>query len=505
MDPEEYLHELEQALEEYRFHDVERLTYEIVPSAFTEEQAKATLRLMRGKRLFGEMEKTASLFFMAGHQAPEIQRQWAQALIDQNRLDQGLSALQTMTHVSESDPREGSEVIGLTGRAYKQRYVGSGTRDDLIKGIRCYQQGWLNRKGDYRWHGINLAALLTRADQDGVDPGVKADASRIATQIKQEINILKKKEVWDYGTAMEASILAGDKKETLQWAQAYARHREADAFQLAGTLRQMREIWKLDGTELGDALLPVLEYELLQREGSQLELTSNGSQTLANTGFQAVYGTEGSINLRWMDTMRRMAESVARVFDTAEGKAHGTGFLVTGSVLREAWGDEPVFVTNAHVISENPADEAPLRPGYGSAEFTRSVERPSVELGELLFSSPKIDLDVSVFRIEPPAGLGPVKESLYSPVVAGEDERPQRIFVIGHPQGGELAVSLYNNELVGYQDPYVHYRSPTEPGSSGSPVFTRQWRAFALHHRTIEVQQVNEGVLLKRIKQAASS
>jgi hypothetical protein len=76
---------------------------------------------------------------------------------------------------------------------------------------------------------------------------------------------------------------------------------------------------------------------------------------------------------------------------------------------------------------------------------------------------------------------------------------------MGHPKGAELAISLYDNRLVQYCEPYVHYRSPTEGGSSGSPVFTRQWRVFALHHRTRPEQQVNEGVLFGPIKTAAGA
>ncbi len=104
-----------------------------------------------------------------------------------------------------------------------------------------------------------------------------------------------------------------------------------------------------------------------------------------------------------------------------------------------------------------------------------------------------------------PENIKPLKPSFYPPTVSQTGEKPQRIYVMGHPKGGELAVSIYDNSLVAYENPYVHYRSPTEGGSSGSPVFTRKWNLFAVHHRALKGEQVNEGVLLEPIKEALST
>jgi hypothetical protein len=62
--------------------------------------------------------------------------------------------------------------------------------------------------------------------------------------------------------------------------------------------------------------------------------------------------------------------------------------------------------------------------------------------------------------------------------------------------------ALYDNSLAGYEKPFVRYRSPTEGGNSGSPVFNRQLKSFAIHHRALEDMRLNEGILLNEIKAA---
>ena len=58
-----------------------------------------------------------------------------------------------------------------------------------------------------------------------------------------------------------------------------------------------------------------------------------------------------------------------------------------------------------------------------------------------------------------------------------------RAYIIGHPKGLEQPqFSLQDNLLLDYDGSRLHYRSPTEPGSSGSPVFDSQWQLIGLHH-----------------------
>lgn len=504
MSPQKFLIEARDALDHYRFADLTTLIHSIDPATFTVGQAEQALGMIRRKRRFADLERAAGLFYLGGKKAPQIRRQYAQALLDQNRIAAAMSALHELLPMVEDDAAEGPEVRGLIGRAHKQRFINHKDRAALPRAIAAYYKDWEASSGSHRWHGINLVALLKRAERDGVDPGVIADADAIARRIRADIEGLAIPDYWDCGTAMEASVALGDVDGALKWARVYAMHEKVDAFELGSTLRQLREVWQLQGTPTGDSLLPVLEYELLQREGGTLT-PKGGKADLMGMGFEAVYGQEGGVRLQWMESMLKYCCAIGRVFDPEDGKPWGTGFLARGKDLRPDWGDRLLFVTNSHVVSNNPADEAKLAPGDAKAEFTRLKGSPKIGLGELVFTSPRSDLDVSVLELERPIEeVEPLKVTQHAPAVPDGDE-VQRIYIIGHPNGRDLEVSLYDNNLAGYDGPYVRYHSPTEGGNSGSPVFNRRWRTFAIHHRARASLGLNEGVLLEHIAKAASS
>ncbi|WP_328869347.1 trypsin-like serine peptidase [Streptomyces sp. NBC_00287] len=54
--------------------------------------------------------------------------------------------------------------------------------------------------------------------------------------------------------------------------------------------------------------------------------------------------------------------------------------------------------------------------------------------------------------------------------------------IIGHPDGRLKEIALRDNKLITRLDDFLHYRTDTEPGNSGSPVFNDQWEVVALHH-----------------------
>jgi hypothetical protein len=177
------------------------------------------------------------------------------------------------------------------------------------------------------------------------------------------------------------------------------------------------------------------------------------------------------------------------------GRGIGTGFLVRGGDLHPALGDELAVVTNAHVVSAL-QDDGGIEPDQALIAFDTQNGTAGTQayyrVQKLLRGSPKQNLDTSLLRLDPA-----VQAIAPCPIAKGLPplNNDQRVCIIGHHKGGELSFSLQDNELLDHEGPpagtpsqpgrcLIHYRAPTEPGSSGSPVFNEapDWQVIGLHH-----------------------
>ena len=157
-------------------------------------------------------------------------------------------------------------------------------------------------------------------------------------------------------------------------------------------------------------------------------------------------------------------------------------------------------MTCSTVLSPNPADEAPLRASQAEVEFTRVNGRPRVRLGELVYYSPRAELNISIFRIVPPPEALKLELCTTPPKISNASM--PRVWVVGHAKGGELSFSMDGNILAEYSEQYVRYRPPAEEGNSGAPVLDRELKCLAIHHRLFREKQLAEGVLLEAVVRA---
>lgn len=512
-------------------HDVS-----LKPPAAVDRPLKRILGELRRKRRFSLLERVAEALLLGGLREPQLVRQYAQSLIDQGRYAAAEFALQGLLADPATPAGERDEARGLLGRIHKQLYVAPGLAGavgnpaHLARALSEYWAAYQPRPQANFWHGINVVALLARAQADGVATGGAFPAARdLARAVLASLDAAdrarnadaqladKRAPAWEVATRVEALIALDEDMPALEAAAGYVRAPGADAFELASTERQLREVWRLDQRPGGDGgkVLAILRAGLLNKLGGEVLLDS---EAVARTGaaLEAMLGDGGLKNLQWFRKGLDCCTAIARV-ETPGGRGFGTGWMARGSDLLPAWGPEPVLVTNKHVISPPGVDGSPyqaspshaaLMPDEASVFFQMAQQRASVR--EVLWSSAGLDIDTTIVRLD--AVPGGVTTLALSPRALTVTTPPPLVYIIGHPAGRDLEFSLHDNVLVAVDPRRVHYRAPTDSGSSGSPVFEDAgWRVVALHHaggRGIPrldgrgTYDANEGISIAAIRQA---
>jgi S1-C subfamily serine protease len=508
------------------------------PSPPDASVAKRILCELRKRRHFSTMQRFADALIRLGCDTHLVYRQYGQALIDCGELIPALELLQSLMKRSQGDPEEYSEACGLIGRVYKQIYIeAQGSRlgmgeSALGRAVDWYHKIYKSDKGRI-WHGVNVVALLRRAERDRIVVPNALDPGPMAVEINHHIKQRWADELpaWDYATAAEACVALEDWTGAERWLKKYLGAQDVDAFAIAGTLRQLTEVWglRVDGGSGGD-LLPVLRAELLRRGNGQLSLTPDQVQRMQGakvSTFERILGDTGQITHRWMCQGIDRARAVAKI-RAPNGQGVGTGFLLRGRELHASLGDDFFLLTNAHVVSDDPAQRAAVSSEEAEISFEALAESgraaPRHRVTKLVWNSSPQELDATLLRLDaPPDGIEPCPIATNLPVL----DEGQRVYIIGHPLGGELSFSLQDNRLIDHEGPpsgrpsrgdrcLLHYRAPTDPGSSGSPVFSGQgWKVIGLHHAGGEFMSklnsksgsyaANEGIWIQSIRKGLAS
>jgi hypothetical protein len=458
---------------------------------FPEPDAKKALGALRSARYFDLMEQVADTLILSGQKAAAVQRQFAQSLIDQSRLNAALAVLRGMLGDDGIPDAEKAEARGLIGRIYKQMYVNapvvtSHRKSALNKAVSAYYDVFKAEPTVYRWHGINAVALKLRAQRDKVSVDADFDPKGVAQKILGVVQSLPDVVGWDGATAAEACVALGRLDDALGFANAYLEAPFTDAFAVGSLLRQLREVWQIDNRHPMRALPLALEVALLNRRGGEvvgLDGLRSARAALSDTrgAVEKVFGDLGPVTVEWYRRGLEVARGVARIGN--QWTTIGTGFLVKAGDFfpehRSIPGDERLLVTNAHVLGTT--QPRALRPADAQITFDELAPAPCCNVSGIVWESPLGELDATFARLSSPPEcepfpLSPREEPVFDPA------NPRRFFVIGHPAGRELSISLQDNVQVGWKLPMLHYRTPTLPGSSGSPVFDDNWRLVGIHH-----------------------
>jgi hypothetical protein len=467
------------------------------------ESSKALVRELRDAREYDLMGRLAEAVSRRDPDDAKNRRLYAQYLIDTGRVTVAVDVLRALLRRLPAAHPEGAEAAGLLGRAYKQLFFDAGdkstaaARNALKQAIAAYRAPYEQNPAN-TWHGINLVALLTRARRLGIRVAGDPDPRDVARGLIETLDgtPVAVRDEWFLPTRAEAALGLGDWDAVEASVHAYVADDHARAFQVASTLRQFTEIWDLERQdERGRNLVNILRARLAQLPDGSLDLTPEQLQRARAAGsppdvqLQAVLGAEGTRTYQWWRTGLDRATAVAAVRARLGGRI-GTGFLVRGADLGLATGDERFVITNAHVINDR-GEAAGIRPDEAEVVFEAVDGGGVYPVTEIVWTSPIEHHDATIVRLARPVpAIAPMPIARALPVLADSP----RVYVIGHPGGRELAFSFQDNALIDHEGPplgtppdpgvwRVHYRAPTEGGSSGSPVFNAGlWQVIALHH-----------------------
>lgn len=457
-----------------------------------------------------------------------VRTYWAQAQIDLGQPDNARRMLEYVEPDLESNigKREKSEVIGLLGRAHKDLFLLTNDIKDLELSIGYYEKGF---PLDAPWHGANLVALVSFSERAGIKVGHSVSSKEWSEKLIKKLGERDEEywSPWEFAAASEAYLARNNSNAAKRYIKKYWRSAN-NPFMLAGTERQLRTLWHPFNTterqELITNLATNLEAFRLSMVGTSETYTPHQLAELASrmneaSGIaEAVHGTEPAIPLNRILRLLKIASRVCRIADPDSGKS-GTAFLVNGEDLCEKLTGQKVLLTNNHVLHDmSRSDPVLADESYeGSMNVKRAVAefhywggKEEIEifpLSKVIYSSPRNLLDFSVvtFESEPVnvngINLNDEKEPFPPENLVSAKQRG-KVFVIGHPEGKDLSFSVADNEVVDHEltnkTPRInglrriHYRAPTQPGSSGSPVLHHQYLDVVGLHRSGSVKPMRD-------------
>jgi hypothetical protein len=531
MTSQEFLKQLDEALRTFQWQRADALVAGFIaelrstPEMIDDAGARKAMNILRKKRRFPSMMAIANALPANVLMNPQVRRQIAQADIELGAFFAAEDLLSQLAAGLDPKSSEYAESKGLLGRLFKQQYLNANadggpiasTRRLLQRAIDEYAGPYESDPKENFWHGINVVACLDRARRDGMAVQIKFDAEQVARDIAEyleEVDADKGLRVWEVATLLESRVALvvmsapgwQNISENLPvLAKRYVEYPDADAFEIRSTLRQLVEVWQLtESKSPGSDVLPVLRSALLKREGGVVEVAADEAEDARKAGADLERRFGGKfIPPEGLRMGLERTPGVARI-EKRNGMPIGTGFLVDARAFFPAKTGR-LLLTNAHVVNKDGTWPG-SRPSQTRASF-EGVTDP-VLFEEVLWTSPVSHLDACflVMNNPPNAASLPIGSGPYCGVNS-EDY----LYIIGHPSGGKLMFSLQDNLFLERNERLLRYRTPTEKGSSGSPVLDDNWDVVALHHKGStsmprlnggDPEEANEGVCICAIREA---
>ena len=248
-----------------------------------------------------------------------------------------------------------------------------------------------------------------------------------------------------------------------------------------GDLLKAGKVFDANPIDLVESRLTRLKFDpraarAMLGEGLGFAPSAPGTATPGDpVGLERVLGTNDLMGVQFLDNGLAVSRPVARIhIKSPQGmlQGYGTGSMVSARLV----------LTNNHVL------ETANSARGSQAEFNFEVGtdgqlEPSVFFDlapdEFFLTDPQLDYTLVAVREVP--GL-----ARFGWLRLIEDQGKlmvgEWVNIIQHPNGEPKQLALRENQIIDELEQFLHYKTDTAPGSSGSPVFNDQWEVVALHH-----------------------
>lgn len=241
-----------------------------------------------------------------------------------------------------------------------------------------------------------------------------------------------------------------------------------------------------------------LEVKRIMNEYSTI-YTTNSTEDL-----EKIQGpTNTLVPMSWVYKAIEVSKSVCQVV-RADG-TKGTGWL-----LENGW-----MLTNHHVLPNTDfAKTAEIVFDYEEdiSGANRKTSKFRLDPEGAIFSS-LLHLDYAYIKVIDSPDNKLANWGHLDVNVLKEPQVGDFVNIIQHPLGQKKQIALTRNDVIAVDNKKLFYRTDTEKGSSGAPVFDEEWNVIALHHagktaedggltvnsKTGEKMGANEGILIKFI------
>lgn len=212
------------------------------------------------------------------------------------------------------------------------------------------------------------------------------------------------------------------------------------------------------------------------------------SQTFTDTqetepnALERILGTNNLMGIAFLERGLQVARSIGRIWiSVTNGRpiGYGTGFLISPQLL----------LTNNHVLeSLSIARRSFVEFDYQIGLNGKFLPTTTIDLDPDTFFFTDEHLDYSVVAVRTTDQNKKALASFgWNPLIEEEGKAiiSQWLNIIQHPNGEPKQLALRENQLVDLLDDFLHYKTDTSPGSSGSAVFNDRWEVVGLHHSGI--------------------